>query len=86
LVHDGDAESGHYYTFIFDRASNKWWRLNDFQASEETEETVMRESFGKCDKDSKKAAYSLFYVSETITKEQAMLSPHRWGNEKIENL
>ena len=30
LVHDGDAESGHYYAFIFDRAGNKWWRMNDF--------------------------------------------------------
>jgi ubiquitin carboxyl-terminal hydrolase 25/28 len=46
LVHDGNAESGHYYTFIFDRVSEKWWRYNDFQVSEETEENVFAESFG----------------------------------------
>jgi ubiquitin carboxyl-terminal hydrolase 25/28 len=46
LVHDGNAESGHYYTFIFDRVSEKWWRYNDFQVTEETEENVFAESFG----------------------------------------
>lgn len=30
LIHDGNAESGHYYTFIFDRVADKWWRFNDF--------------------------------------------------------
>jgi len=29
LVHDGLAESGHYYSFIFDRKTNVWWRFND---------------------------------------------------------
>lgn len=34
VVHDGmQAESGHYYSFIYDRAGKSWWRFNDFQAS-----------------------------------------------------
>jgi hypothetical protein len=81
LVHDGDAESGHYYTFIFDRASNKWWRLNDFQASEETEETVMLESFGgQSHKGSKKTAYSLFYINDHMVKNSYQSPMFKWRN------
>jgi len=39
-VHEGNAESGHYYAFIFDRASEKWFRFNDFRVTEETWENV----------------------------------------------
>jgi len=29
LMHDGFADSGHYYAFIYDRASKIWYRFND---------------------------------------------------------
>ena len=29
VIHDGFAQSGHYYCFIYDRASKNWWRFND---------------------------------------------------------
>jgi ubiquitin carboxyl-terminal hydrolase 25/28 len=45
-VHDGGAESGHYYSFIYDRERNLWWRFNDHRVSVEKEEIVMKEAFG----------------------------------------
>ena len=64
IVHDGqDAVSGHYYSFIYDRASDLWWRFNDHTASQETEEVVMQEALGGNDQ---KCAYSLIYVKQDV--------------------
>ena len=41
LIHDGTAESGHYYSFIFDRKMDRWWRFSDVNVSPEVEEIVM---------------------------------------------
>ena len=35
LIHEGFAESGHYYAFILDRANNQWWRFNDHSITKE---------------------------------------------------
>jgi ubiquitin carboxyl-terminal hydrolase 25/28 len=37
VIHDGTADSGHYYSFIFDRKVNKWYRFNDHNVSVEDE-------------------------------------------------
>jgi ubiquitin carboxyl-terminal hydrolase 25/28 len=78
-VHEGNAESGHYYAFIFDRASNKWWRFNDFRVMEETWENVKLESFGSDAnaKGNSTTAYSLIYVNE-MCKQQMQVSPQMW--------
>ncbi|EGR31008.1 ubiquitin carboxyl-terminal hydrolase family protein, putative [Ichthyophthirius multifiliis] len=60
IIHDGDAQSGHYYTFIQDLQQKKWRRYNDIQVSEETEENVFKEASGGWGKAS---AYSLVYVT-----------------------
>ena len=62
LIHDGTAESGHYYSFIFDRKIDKWWRFSDVNVSPEVEATVMTESFGGMN-DSHKTAYCLIYIN-----------------------
>jgi ubiquitin carboxyl-terminal hydrolase 25/28 len=80
LIHDGNAESGHYYTFIFDRVADKWWRYNDFQVSEETEENVMSESFGDNNNSCQKTAYSLIYINEYIESQFTGSSLHLWGS------
>lgn len=61
IIHDGQADSGHYYSFIQDISTKKWWRYNDIQVSEETEENVFKEALGGWGKAS---AYSLLYVKE----------------------
>jgi ubiquitin carboxyl-terminal hydrolase 25/28 len=45
-VHDGNANSGHYYSFIFDRFQNKWRKFNDIRVTEVTEEEVFKDSQG----------------------------------------
>ena len=45
-VHDGNANSGHYYSFIYDRFNKKWRRYNDIRVTEVTEEDVFKESEG----------------------------------------
>lgn len=29
LIHDGLAENGHYYSYIYDRVRKCWWQYND---------------------------------------------------------
>jgi ubiquitin carboxyl-terminal hydrolase 25 len=45
-VHDGNAESGHYFTFIKDHSTGKWLKFNDIRVSEVTEEEVIHQSQG----------------------------------------
>jgi len=34
IIHDGLAENGHYYTYVLERAMNKWWKLDDHKVDE----------------------------------------------------
>ena len=58
-VHDGNATSGHYYTYIFDHCQKKWRKYNDIKVTDVTEEDVFKESLGG---NSWKTAYWLVYV------------------------
>lgn len=67
-VHDGNAQSGHYYAFIRDRFNNRWLRFNDYRVSEVTEEEIFKESNGG---HSWMTAYWVFYVSDQLAGEMA---------------
>lgn len=58
-VHDGNANTGHYYTYIYDRHSKKWRKYNDHKVTEASEEDVLKESLGG---HSWMTAYWLVYV------------------------
>jgi ubiquitin carboxyl-terminal hydrolase 25/28 len=45
-IHDGNANSGHYFTFIFDRFQKKWRKYNDITVSEVTEDEVFTAATG----------------------------------------
>jgi ubiquitin carboxyl-terminal hydrolase 25/28 len=66
IIHDGLAENGHYYTYVFDRIKKLWWKLNDHRVSIEKEEIVMKEAFGG---DGYKSACNLFYISKLIANQ-----------------
>eukprot|EP00351_Strombidinopsis_sp_SopsisLIS2011_P000477 CAMPEP_0116885198 /NCGR_PEP_ID=MMETSP0463-20121206/18464_1 /TAXON_ID=181622 /ORGANISM="Strombidinopsis sp, Strain SopsisLIS2011" /LENGTH=120 /DNA_ID=CAMNT_0004543211 /DNA_START=1506 /DNA_END=1868 /DNA_ORIENTATION=- len=74
LVHDGNAELGHYrnaelghyYAFVYDRNQSVWWRFNDHNVTMASEEEVFTESIGGTD--SPKTAYSLIYINDKIAK------------------
>ena len=63
-VHDGNANSGHYYSFIYDRFQKKWRKFNDIRVTEVSEEDVFKESQGG---DTWQTAYWLVYVHSTIS-------------------
>lgn len=46
LIHDGFANMGHYYSYIYDRAKKIWWKFNDHMVSVESEEVVLSEAYG----------------------------------------
>lgn len=64
-VHDGNANSGHYYTFIYDRFNKKWRKFNDIRVTEVSEEEVFKESEGG---HSWQTAYWVVYVQESIAQ------------------
>ena len=80
LMHDGTAESGHYYSFIYDLKQQVWWRFSDVNVSIEIDEIVFREAFGG-QAASTKTAYSLIYMNEFCKNavEQKMVSPFLMG-------
>ena len=64
MIHDGLAENGHYYTYVFDRIQKCWWQLNDHKTLQVDEAQVMKEALGDAKK--YKSACNLFYISKRI--------------------
>jgi len=71
LVHDGGAESGHYYAFVYDRHRNLWLRFNDHKVTVEDETIVFKEARGGS---GNSCAYGLIYVNQRIADEIAQSS------------
>ena len=78
-MHDGNAQSGHYYAFIRDRFNNKWLKFNDYRVTEVSEEDVFKESNGG---HSWMTAYWVIYVSDLLARE--MLSIDLYKYESVE--
>ena len=59
LVHEGQANGGHYWSYIFDSSKKVWRKFNDVTVTETTWDEVHRESIGGYRNTS---AYCLVYV------------------------
>ena len=80
LVHEGQAVSGHYWSFILDTQRGTWLKFNDITVSESTEEEMSKESRGGFHNAS---AYCLMYVDRSrlqLGKQGKHLSP--WTNHR----
>ena len=76
IVHNGNCETGHYYSFILDDKSNEWYEFNDTKVKKFNIENLDVEAFGKkieinedgnkFEIENEKNAYMLFY--EKINK------------------
>ena len=64
-VHDGSAQSGHYFAFIKDHFNNKWRRFNDIRVTDATEEEVFKESNAGY---SYMTAYWVVYINDELEK------------------
>ena len=62
VIHSGQADSGHYFAYIFDFEQNKWRKYNDMNITEISEEEVIKTAIGE--ENSTVSAYCLIYVSK----------------------
>ena len=60
-IHDGTAESGHYYSYIRDWSQNVWRQYNDHRINVVEEQQVLEEAQGG---GLTKSAYWIVYISE----------------------
>ncbi|NXF73310.1 UBP28 hydrolase, partial [Sclerurus mexicanus] len=64
LVHEGQANAGHYWAFIYNQPRKKWLKYNDISVTESSWEELERESFGGLRNAS---AYCLMYISDQVS-------------------
>ncbi|XP_065553463.1 ubiquitin carboxyl-terminal hydrolase 28 isoform X5 [Lathamus discolor] len=64
LVHEGQANAGHYWAFIYDQPRKSWLKYNDISVTESSWEEVERDSFGGLRNAS---AYCLVYISDKVS-------------------
>ncbi|XP_040390214.1 ubiquitin carboxyl-terminal hydrolase 28 isoform X6 [Cygnus olor] len=65
LVHEGQANAGHYWAYIYDQPRKRWLKYNDISVTESSWEELERDSFGG----SKNAsAYCLMYISDKVSR------------------
>ncbi|XP_054981459.1 ubiquitin carboxyl-terminal hydrolase 25 isoform X1 [Sorex araneus] len=61
LVHEGQANAGHYWAYIFDHHENRWMKYNDISVTKSSWEELVRDSFGGYRNAS---AYCLMYIND----------------------
>uniref|UniRef100_A0A8C0R8F4 Ubiquitin carboxyl-terminal hydrolase n=1 Tax=Canis lupus dingo TaxID=286419 RepID=A0A8C0R8F4_CANLU len=66
LVHEGQANAGHYWAYIFDHRENRWMKYNDIAVTKSSWEELVRDSFGGYRNAS---AYCLMYINDKLNKE-----------------
>uniref|UniRef100_A0A8D0B3U9 Ubiquitin carboxyl-terminal hydrolase 25 n=1 Tax=Salvator merianae TaxID=96440 RepID=A0A8D0B3U9_SALMN len=61
LVHEGQANAGHYWAYIYDSHQRRWMKYNDISVTKSTWEELERDSFGGYRNAS---AYCLMYIND----------------------
>ncbi|XP_027703163.1 ubiquitin carboxyl-terminal hydrolase 28 isoform X2 [Vombatus ursinus] len=75
LVHEGQANAGHYWAYIYNRPRNIWLKYNDISVTESSWEELERDSYGGLRNVS---AYCLMYINDKLphfTAEAAATEP-----------
>ncbi|KAG8434455.1 hypothetical protein GDO86_012723 [Hymenochirus boettgeri] len=63
LVHEGQANSGHYWAYIYSHNRSCWLKYNDISVTEATWEELQRDSYGGMRNAS---AYCLMYINDKL--------------------
>lgn len=61
LVHEGQANAGHYWAYIYDPRQHCWMKYNDITVTKSSWEELVRDSFGGYRNAS---AYCLMYIDD----------------------
>ena len=64
MIHEGSPDQGHYYSYVYNRVKNIWYKFDEHIVSEIDESIVMEEALGNTL--SNKSACQLFYVSSQV--------------------
>jgi hypothetical protein len=59
LIHDGNADGGHYWAYIYDHTVKRWRKYNDMLITEVDEQEVFTKSIGG---DGQTSAYYFIYT------------------------
>ncbi|XP_054032168.1 ubiquitin carboxyl-terminal hydrolase 28 isoform X2 [Dryobates pubescens] len=65
LVHQGQANAGHYWAFIYNQPRRSWLKYNDISVTDSSWEELERDSFGGLKNAS---AYCLMYISDAVAR------------------
>lgn len=63
VIHEGEDNSGHYYSFIKNHIENEWYKYDDHRVTRVEEEQVLGEAYGITKL--KTSAYMVMYVSKS---------------------
>ncbi|XP_078538475.1 ubiquitin carboxyl-terminal hydrolase 28 isoform X5 [Lissotriton helveticus] len=79
LVHEGQANAGHYWAYVYSHTNRTWLKYNDISVTESSWEELARDSFGGLKNAS---AYCLIYVNDQMphNSAEAAETNHRWAN------
>nr|XP_023964838.1 ubiquitin carboxyl-terminal hydrolase 28 isoform X8 [Chrysemys picta bellii] len=64
LVHEGQANAGHYWAYIYDQPRKSWLKYNDISVTESSWEELERDSYGGLRNAS---AYCLMYINDKLS-------------------
>uniref|UniRef100_A0A667XEJ5 Ubiquitin carboxyl-terminal hydrolase n=1 Tax=Myripristis murdjan TaxID=586833 RepID=A0A667XEJ5_9TELE len=77
LVHEGQANAGHYWAYIYDPHQRRWMKYNDISVTKSSWEELVRDSFGGYRNAS---AYCLMYIND---KKPFLIEGKRDGLDKL---
>ncbi|XP_045717707.1 ubiquitin carboxyl-terminal hydrolase 28-like [Phyllostomus hastatus] len=72
LVHEGQADAGHYWVYIYDQSRQVWLKYNDIYVTESSWEELQSDSYGGSRNAS---AYCLMYVEDRAPHSDAEATP-----------
>ncbi|XP_059958735.1 ubiquitin carboxyl-terminal hydrolase 28 isoform X2 [Mesoplodon densirostris] len=73
LVHEGQANAGHYWAFIYNQPRQVWLKYNDISVTESSWEELERDSYGGLRNVS---AYCLMYINDKLPHFSAEAAPN----------
>uniref|UniRef100_A0A2K6N4R7 Ubiquitin carboxyl-terminal hydrolase 28 n=1 Tax=Rhinopithecus bieti TaxID=61621 RepID=A0A2K6N4R7_RHIBE len=73
LVHEGQANAGHYWAYIYNQPRQSWLKYNDISVTESSWEEVERDSYGGLRNVS---AYCLMYINDKLPYFSAEAAPN----------
>lgn len=73
LVHEGQANAGHYWAYIYNQPRQTWLKYNDISVTESSWEELERDSYGGLRNVS---AYCLMYINDKLPHFDAEAAPN----------